>query len=178
MEMGSTRIAGMTEHITREADKLFAEAQCWSTKYIGDATIALWVHPKVELQRADVVKVFDIVGAYQTILQATEGLFDPPAPLRFGCGYSAGKAAIGDIGSAGASDLTAMGEAVNGAFRLESATREVGCDVLIARSVFVALSRPIPDKMMEIGAAGGKEPLQALPLQVAEMPVFLRSLFS
>ena len=67
-----------------------------------------------------------------------------------------GMASIGNIGSEGAADFTAMGEAVNIAFRLETATKEHGCDVLIAKEVFEALSDAyyIPGEMIQVELKG------------------------
>ena len=47
-----------------------------------------------------------------------------------------GVASIGNAGGGGVEDFTAMGDAVNAAFRIESATKETATDVAIGRSTF------------------------------------------
>jgi adenylate cyclase len=179
-EMGSERIAEMMGYIFREAGNLLHDAKCWSTKYIGDAVMALWIHADNGLLRTDIVNAFDVISAYQGIFRVAERKFEPPAKLRFGCGYSAGLASIGNIGSAGSADFTAMGETVNTAFGLETATKEVDCDVLVARSVFESLAdeRAMPRDLIDVSLKGNDQPVAALPLRFGDMSGFLQALLT
>lgn len=176
--MGPDQTARMMGEIFREAGELLNQANCWSTKFIGDAIMALWVHPNNALARADIVQAFDVVSGYQGIYRLVERKFSPPRPLRFGCGFSAGAASIGNIGSAGAADFTAMGEAVNTAFRLETATKQVGCDLLIARDVFDALSDAYfqPAGLIDVALKGYDRPVAAVPLRFDQTGDFLGQL--
>lgn len=177
-QMGSERIAAMMGEIFREAGDVLNQAQSFSAKYIGDAIMAFWIHPGGRLTRADIVNVFDVISAYQGIFRVAERKFGPPGSLRFGCGYSAGLASIGNIGSAGAPDFTATGENVNTAFRLESATKEVGCDLFIGQAVFESLSdsRYCPTNLLDLDLKGYDRPVAALPLRFADMNDFLEDL--
>jgi adenylate cyclase len=176
--MGPERTAAMMGEIFREAGDLLRQANCWSSKYIGDAIMALWVHPGNSLARADIVQALDLISAYQGIFRVAERKYQPPQPLRFGCGFNAGTASIGNIGSAGAADFTAMGEAVNTAFRLETATKESGYDLFIARAVFDALSDTYfqPPGMIDVEVKGYDRPVSALPLRFEETGAFLGTL--
>jgi adenylate cyclase len=179
-QMGSERIADMMGDIFREAGDVLSKAQSWSTKYIGDAIMAFWIHPRAGLMRADLVNVFDVISAYQGIFRVAERKYKPPAALRFGCGYSAGTASIGNIGSAGAPDFTATGETVNTAFRLERATKELGCDLLVEKAVFDSLSDrrvELPD-LLELDLKGYDHAVAALPLYFANMSDFLDTLLA
>jgi adenylate cyclase len=179
-QMGSERTAEMMGDIFREAGALLNGARCWSTKYIGDAIMALWVHADSGMVRGDIVNAFDVISAYQEIFRMAERKHQPPVPLRFGCGYSAGMASIGNIGSAGAADFTAMGETVNTAFRLESATKEIACDVLIERAVFESLSdvQALPPDLIELALKGYDQPTWALPLRFEDLSGFVSALLS
>lgn len=53
-------------------------------------------------------------------------------PLRIGIGIHSGYAIVGNIGSSERLEFTALGDAVNLASRLQSATKEVGVDILIS----------------------------------------------
>jgi adenylate cyclase len=54
--------------------------------------------------------------------------------IEIGVGTNTGFAVIGNMGSATRFDYTAIGDAVNVAARLESATKEVGHDILIGEN--------------------------------------------
>lgn len=173
--MGEQAIAALMAEINREAGAMLDGAGVWSTKFIGDAIMAVWLHPANTLARRDVVTVLDVISGYQEIFRVAEKRHRPPGLLRFGCGYNAGMASVGNIGHGGAADFTAMGEAVNIAFRLETATKETGCDVLIAQDVFHALGdvRFRPDPLIELDIKGYGQPIRALGVNFAQIGSFV-----
>jgi adenylate cyclase len=57
------------------------------------------------------------------------------APLRIGIGIHAGPAIVGEMGYARATTLTAVGDAVNTASRLESLTKEYGAELVLSDRV-------------------------------------------
>src|SRR3546814_3351126 len=55
--------------------------------------------------------------------------------LKIGIGIHCGPAIIGEMGHGGAMNLTAIGDAVNTASRLESATKEFGAELVVSEEV-------------------------------------------
>lgn len=178
--MGSERTGEMMGEIFREIGDRLKQSNCWSTKFIGDAVMALWIHNVNSLLRADIVQTFNIISEYQEVFRVAERKFRPPEPLRFGCGFNAGMASTGNIGMAGAADFTAMGEAVNIAFHLETATKQIGCDVLISHAVFGALSDVAfePAGLIDVELKGQERPMTALPLRFDQIGGFLGTLLA
>ena len=178
-KLGAT-MAELMGEIFREAGALLKQHGAWSTKFIGDAIMAVWVHPSNSLARADIVNAFDVLSGYQEIFLMAQRKFKVADALRFGAGFNAGMASIGNIGSEGSADFTAMGEAVNVAFRLETATKEHGCDVLIAKEVFEALSDAyyIPADMVQVELKGYDQTFTALPLKFDQIGTVVNDLLA
>jgi adenylate cyclase len=108
----------------------------WAQKYIGDAVMAVWVHDRPAQVGADLLKA---LRAVSEINQATEEISKAlplPAPLRIGAGVNTGPAIIGGT------DYTALGDTVNAAFRLESATKVLGLSVAIGEKTYEGLASP------------------------------------
>jgi adenylate cyclase len=61
---------------------------------------------------------------------------DLKAPLRIGIGLHAGPAIVGEMGYGRASHLTAIGDTVNAASRIEGLTKEFGVELAVSQSVF------------------------------------------
>ena len=79
--------------------------------------------------------------------------------VAIGIGVNSGDAIIGNMGSETRFDYTAIGDAVNTAARLESATKEVGEDILIGHNTKKSCSFEL--KLLEpIKVKGKEKPLQ------------------
>jgi adenylate cyclase len=97
----------------------------WAQKYIGDAVMAVWVHDHPEQVGADVWRVLHAVSEINAATAEVSKALALPAPLRIGAGVNTGPAILGGT------DFTALGDTVNAAFRLESATKGIGLDVAL-----------------------------------------------
>jgi adenylate cyclase len=60
---------------------------------------------------------------------------DLDQPLRIGIGVHAGPAIVGEMGYASATTVTAIGDAVNTASRLESLTKDFACQLIVSEEV-------------------------------------------
>jgi len=100
-------------------------------KYIGDAMMAIFNAP-LDLKNHSMVAVdcaLEIM--YQINLLNKELKKEDKPSVAIGIGINSGEAIIGNMGSKNRFDYTAIGDAVNIAARLESATKERGVDILI-----------------------------------------------
>jgi adenylate cyclase len=64
------------------------------------------------------------------------------APLRIGIGIHYGPAIVGEMGFGTIHTLTAVGDTVNTASRLETATKELNCQLVISSAVMQAAGVP------------------------------------
>ena len=95
-------------------------------KYIGDAMMAIFNAP-LDLPEHE----------NQAILAAQkiqENMQVADMPLKIGIGVNTGEAVIGNMGSDTRFDYSAIGDCVNTAARLESATKDVGVNILIGEN--------------------------------------------
>jgi adenylate cyclase len=104
-------------------------------KFIGDGVMALF---GVEGDVAAACR--DALGAARLMSQrlgevnrALQG--ELAAPLRIGIGIHAGPAIVGEMGFSGAASITAIGDAVNTASRLEALTKEYECELIVSDEV-------------------------------------------
>ncbi len=95
-------------------------------KYIGDAMMAIFNAP-IDLPQHQNRAIL----AAQKIQKDMQ---DTDIPLKIGIGVNTGEAVIGNMGSDTRFDYSAIGDCVNTAARLESATKDVGVDILIGEN--------------------------------------------
>ena len=173
-ELGEEKISAVMSRIIQRGGDLLDRHRSWSQKYIGDAIMATWVHAGSQVTTAELGGVISVVGELRQIFDEVRAEFDLPQPLTFGCGVNTGYASIGNMGSAKVSDFTALGDTVNRAFRLETATKEVGCDILIAAAVLDASAPAIPRQerppVLEVALKGLDQPERAHPLRFSDLP--------
>ena len=103
--------------------------------------MAVWLHRSMVPQLDEVAKVFQALNELRFIAGGLQGRFRLEAPIKIGAGINTGPASIGNFGSIAASDHTALGDVVNKAFRLESATKEMGCDLVIGTETHAILGK-------------------------------------
>jgi adenylate cyclase len=95
-------------------------------KYIGDAMMAIFNAP-IDIPDHEQAAVLCAKEIQDKIKMADLG-------IEIGIGINTGTAVIGNMGSDTRFDYSAIGDCVNTAARLESATKEVGVDILIGES--------------------------------------------
>jgi len=99
-------------------------------KFIGDACMAIFNAPLDldEHEKRAVACARDMRTAIRMLQK------ELPEPIAIGIGLNTGDAIIGNMGSDSRFDYSAIGDAVNVAARLESATKDAGVDILIGES--------------------------------------------
>ena len=106
-------------------------------KYIGDAMMAIFNAP-LDLKNHSRIAFECALEIIKNIEQLNIELIDEGLPkVAIGIGINSGEAIIGNMGSETRFDYTAIGDAVNTAARLESATKERGVDLLIGEQTEV-----------------------------------------
>ena len=145
-------------------------------KFIGDGIMALF-----GVDREPAIACREALAATRAMALALEGLnehlaHDLREPLRIGIGLHAGPVILGEMGYRRATSLTAVGDTVNVAARLEALTKEFDVQLVVsarlAESAGVDLSAA---ELREIEIRGRQRPLRvrlvpdarALPVAMA-----------
>jgi len=118
-----------------DVQKIIGSNQGRVDKFIGDCVMAIW-----EIKDDSRQKVLSAMKAAYEIFSYTGKLHmqfpEIENKIKLGIGIHTGKAALG-IGL----DNTAMGDTVNLAFRLESATKSLKCDLIMSESTYKHLPK-------------------------------------
>ena len=104
-------------------------------KFIGDGVMALFgLDSGVEAGcRQALAAARDMSERMETLNRAL--IHDIPEPLRIGIGIHTGPAIVGEMGYGSAVSVTAVGDSVNTASRIEGLTKTYGCELVISEAV-------------------------------------------
>lgn len=139
-------------------------------KFIGDAVMVRWVTEGAKLEESimSALKLSHDINVVTTTINQT--FPDLPTPLSVGVGINTGQAILGSVGGSTRRDYTAIGDAVNIAFRLESATRGLNCDIVIGESSYKHLPKQIWEgKVRQVQVKGKDKPLTVSALTFADI---------
>ena len=139
-------------------------------KFIGDCVLAKW-----EVDSGDTESLFQALQCSIELNELTSKLHqrfpEVGEPLKIGVGLNQGEAAVG-IGVYN----TIMGDVVNTAFRLETASKDIGADVVMNSSFYSILPDRFPLNDERIISVKGKETeLKVSSLSFADIDGFMSS---
>lgn len=176
----ASKLSMVTGAFFREAGKSLQERGAWAQKYIGDAVMAVWVHGNRAPDIGEMIAVFDSLSQVSAIAAGLQSRFQLNAPICIGAGMNTGWASVGNVGSIASSDYTALGDVVNKAFRLESATKEIMCDLALGEGTYEFLTATIGPKPhfrpCIVKLKGYDEPATAYGVHVSSLPEVLEAL--
>ncbi len=125
-------------------------------KFLGDGFMALFgvdTGPEEAARQA-----LDAAGEMQRKLEALNAQLkgDLPQPMRMGIGLHSGSVVLGEMGYGSSRGLTAIGDAVNTASRLEAATKEFGCKICVSKATADLAGRAFPEEAKRSASLRGK----------------------
>ena len=97
-------------------------------KFIGDAVMAIFPGDPLDAARA-------AEGLHREVALFNAARPDAPMPLAIGVGVHRGSVILGTVGGADRMEVTAIGDAVNVAARLESLTKGLGAGAVVSEEV-------------------------------------------
>ena len=140
-------------------------------KFIGDCVMALWDRQGEpgEMVNSCLKTSYEI---HELTVRLGASQKDLPEGLRIGAGINTGIAALG-VGH----ENTAMGDTVNTAFRLETASKQIRKDIVISQSSYNLLTKDLWSGCeQEITVKGRKNPVRVIGKDFSELKPYLDSL--
>lgn len=179
-ELGEARIAEVISAYNTEAGAILNRVGAWNMKFIGDAVMAIWMRKADEPPAKTVITAFEAFEKFSTFVASLQARFGLARPVSIGGGINTGYATVGNIGSGSNADYTALGDSVNMAFRLESATRTLNCDLAYGPAVQLLLKDVIDPPLLgqrnNIAIKGYSEDCEVYSMQVQDVRRLLISL--
>lgn len=131
-------------------------------KYIGDAIMAYWNAPILVKNHADkalsaAIKQIDALEKLNEKLKLKKY-----PPIEIGIGLHTGNAIVGEMGSEGRSDYTAIGDTINLGSRIEGLCKPYGAKILISRQTKEKLTNKYKLREIDEVQVKGKEVSVAL----------------
>jgi adenylate cyclase len=108
-------------------------------KFMGDGLMATFGTP--DAGDRDAANAIAAACAMREAIEEWNATQPNEHPVRLAIGVNYGPVVLGDIGSAHRLEFAVLGDTVNVASRLERATREIGCSILVSEAA-VAAARP------------------------------------
>lgn len=163
----------------RRAGDIIREYGSWVDKYIGDAVMAVWIHGAQGIDRDEMLRIVQAVNALHAMTSSLHHQYPLPFPLKIGAGINTGYAMVGNTGSGDRPDYTALGDTVNAAFRLESATKQIGLDIALGETTYHHLSTFIADanffEQYNVHLKGYDAPTPTHACSFADLDAFLQT---
>ncbi|HYR57016.1 MAG TPA: adenylate/guanylate cyclase domain-containing protein, partial [Chthoniobacteraceae bacterium] len=132
-------------------------------KFIGDAVMAQWGGIVSEGEKVDACRAVAAAVAMRGALsRLNPGWIERGMPeIKFGIGINHGEAIVGNLGAEVKKEVTAIGDAVNTASRLEGMTKEFHVDMLIGEQVAVLVREEFLVRTVALSQPKGKtKPLE------------------
>lgn len=172
------KLSRLTATFFREGGKALSDRGAWEQKYIGDAIMAIWQHKRFEPEPHELLAVFEAICILTGIVSGLHYQFGLEAPIRIGVGVNTGLASVANLGTTAGSDYTALGDVVTMAFRLESASKQLGCDFVLGEGTYSFLAGQA-ERIFErcaVNIKGYDDPVTAYRAQLTSLSAVLEGL--
>ncbi|MBL8995237.1 MAG: adenylate/guanylate cyclase domain-containing protein [Spirochaetia bacterium] len=139
----------------REMGRIVEAHEGYIDKFIGDGMMAIFglSEPLARAARHSLEAALAMSEALETFNERMRHSLTEP--LRLGIGIHAGPAIVGDMGYRSNVRLTAIGDMVNTASRLESLTKDHGAELIVSKAIFDAAGMVISEAHnMEVDVRG------------------------
>lgn len=156
-KLPTSQLAQMMAKWFKLATQVIEEHAGTIDKFIGDAIMVRWSIDYKKEVKASVLHALNVAQKLNEISAQINALYpELPQPFRVGVGINTGRVVLGNMGGSGYREYTALGDAVNMAFRFESESKKLGKDVVIGYDSCIHLPKILWEKSLETVTLKGK----------------------
>jgi adenylate cyclase len=150
----------LSDYLTELTDIVFKHGGTVD-KYVGDCIMALYNAPLDQKDHA--LQAVRTAVAFQKATHEISDRWEAKVglPVRNGVGVHTGEAVVGEMGSKGRSEYTAIGDTVNLAARLESITKDFKSPIVISESTYEHVKGEFAARALgEVHVKGREQPVR------------------
>jgi len=156
-KLPTNQLAQMMAKWFKLATQVIEEHAGTIDKFIGDAIMVRWTIDYKKDVKVSVLHALNVAQKLNEISAQINELYPGlPFPFRVGVGINTGRAVLGNMGGAGYREYTALGDAVNMAFRFESESKKLGKDVVLGYDSCTHLPQVLWEKSLRAVTVKGK----------------------
>ncbi len=178
--LGDETLSKLMTEFFNQAGHILEAHGSYADKYIGDSVMAIWFHDNEANIIADSRKLFmtlcDLIQQVDRLTQ--QYALDPP--FKIGAGINTGYAIVGNTGTANRPDYTALGDSVTKTFRLESACKPLGVDLVMGEESHRRLTNAgidnLPFQLSRVELKGYPEPSPVFTACFDALPTIMSAL--
>ena len=135
--LGATEVVSLLNQYFETMVEAVFNCEGTLDKFIGDALMAVFGAPLPLTENHAWMAVKSALDMRRRLAEFNHlRLFENQPQIRFGIGISSGEVVSGNIGSQKRMDYTVIGDGVNLSSRLESVTKEYGCDIILSEHTY------------------------------------------
>jgi len=157
------------------ATKVIEECSGTIDKFIGDAIMVRWSSGTGKGDHSSVVNALRVAKELNAICTHVNATFKQLSyPFKVGVGINTGLAVLGNIGGSVYREYTAIGDAVNLAFRFESESKILGKDIVIGPDSYKHLASELwSGSLQSVTVKGKSEPISVWAITFEEIDAVL-----
>jgi adenylate cyclase len=157
-------VHALNDYLT-EMCRIIVEYEGTVDKFEGDAIIAFWGAPSIQLDHATLA-CYASIDMQKSIVEIDKRFVAEGRPkIAVRMGLNTGRMVVGNMGSAQRMDYTIMGDAVNLASRLEGANKAYGSDIMISGMTYAAVKDNVDVRELDtLRVVGKNEPITVYQL--------------
>jgi adenylate cyclase len=170
-KMPTKDLAQMMAKWFKMATQVIEENAGTIDKFIGDAVMVRWTINNKDVKES-VVHALKVAKALNDMSIQINQLFAAtlPQPFRVGVGINSGACALGSLGGGGYREFTALGDAVNMAFRFESECKNLGKDLVVGIDSCSHLPKALWEQtLIPVTVKGKTEAVSVWPLLFSDL---------